>query len=173
MHLDKELLEKVVEVIKQSHETEKDYHKQKVKELNSEHTKVQNKLDRLTDLFLEGVFDEKEYREKRKQLEEKRAKVTQELESNDRADSNFAKGLNTILQLASKAGTIFRGSTISEKRELINLVFWNLELKGQTLVYTLHSPFDMFMKSAKNGEWWAWQDLNPRPNRYERFALTN
>lgn len=163
MHLDKELLEKVVEVIKQSHKTEKDYRKQKVKELNSEHTKAQNKLDRLTDLFLEGVFDEKEYREKRKQLEEKRTKITQELESNDRADSNFAKGLNTILQLASKAGETFRGSTESEKRELINIVFWNLELRGQKLEFTLHSPFDMFVKSAKNGEWRALEDSNPRP----------
>ena len=70
-------------------------------------------------------------------------------------------------------GVLSFDARTSEKRELINLVFWNLKLKGQRLVYTLHLPFDMFMKSAKNGEWWAWQDLNPRPNRYERFALTN
>ncbi len=28
-------------------------------------------------------------------------------------------------------------------------------------------------KHPKEMKWWARQELNPRPNRYERFALTN
>lgn len=33
---------------------------------------------------------------------------------------------------------------------------------------------DQFVRGGRTGkEWWARQDLNPRPNRYERSALTN
>ena len=68
-----------------------------------------------------------------------------------------------MLQLASKAGDTFKGSNAEEKRKLINLVFSNLELNGQKLVYTLRSPFDAFVKTVKTGEWRALEDSNPRP----------
>ncbi len=82
------------------------------------------------------------------------------MESNNRADNNFAETLITMLQLVSGAGKTFKGSTVEEKRKLINLVFDNLELNGQKLVYTLRSPFDAFVKTAKTGEWRALKDSN-------------
>ena len=160
MHLEPESLEKAIEAIKGSSDAEKDYHKQRVKELQAEYTKIQNRMDRLTDLFLDGEFDDKEYKQKRKQLEQKRSDIIKEMESNNRADNNFADGLITMLQLASNASKKFKGSTVEEKRKLINLVFDNLELNGHKLVYTLRSPFDAFVKTAKNGEWCTLEDSN-------------
>ena len=121
-------------------------------------------MDRLTDLFLDGEFDENEYREKRKSLEQKRGEIIKEMESNDRADNNFAECLINVLKLASGAREAFRGSNLEEKRKLIKLVFSNLELKGQELVYTLRPPFDAFIKTAKNGDWWDREDSNLRPS---------
>ena len=40
--------------------------------------------------------------------------------------------------------------------------------EGAKLISDLISKY-----AAKIAEWWARQDLNPRPNRYERSALTN
>ncbi len=48
----------------------------------------------------------------------------------------------------------FQGSTIEEKRNLINFVFANLELKPGKLEYTLRPPFDVFVNLGKNEEWW-------------------
>ena len=48
------------------------------------------------------------------------------------------------------AGKTFKGSTLEEKRKLINLVFQNLELKGHRLEFTLRPPFDQFVK-MENG----------------------
>lgn len=61
MHLEDDLLEKAIEGIRKSSDAEKDYHKQRIKELQTENTKIQTRMDRLTDLFLDGEFDEKEY----------------------------------------------------------------------------------------------------------------
>ena len=155
MYLEPELLEKAIEAIKGSADIEKDHYKEQLKELQTKHTKIKNRLDRLTDLFLDGEFDEDEYREKRKSLEQKRGDIVKEIESNDRADNNFSECLINTLQLASSAGKTFKGSDIEEKRKLINLVFQNLELKGQKLDFTLRPPFDAFVKMDENGEWRA------------------
>lgn len=58
-------------------------------------------MHRLTDLFLDGEFDEVEYREKRKLLEQKRDEIVGEIESNNRSDNNFAEGMVSTLKLAS------------------------------------------------------------------------
>ena len=160
MHLEPKLLEKAIGAIKGSANAEKDYHKDKIKELQSEHTKIQSRLDRLTDLFLDGNFDKKEFKEKRGNLEQKRDDIIKEMESNNRADNNFADTLVSALKMASGAGAAFRGSDIEEKRKLINLVFQNLELKGAKLEFKLRPPFDAFIKTVKTGEWCAREDSN-------------
>jgi hypothetical protein len=87
-------------------------------------------MNRLTDLFLDGEFDENEYREKRKSLEQKRDEIVKEIESNNRADNNFTEVLINALKPSSGASEAFKGSNVEQKRKLINLVFQNLELKG-------------------------------------------
>ena len=62
----------MIEAIKASSAAEREHYKEQVKELQTQYTKVKNRLDRLTDLFLDGEFNEEEYREKRKLLEQKR-----------------------------------------------------------------------------------------------------
>lgn len=54
----------------------------------------------------------------------------------------------------------YTGSTISEKRNLINLVFANLTLKPEKLDFKLRSPFDTFVQIAKTEEWRALKDSN-------------
>jgi site-specific DNA recombinase len=161
MYLEPELLEKAIATIRSSSDAEKDYYKEKIKEIQTEQEKINKRLNRLTDLFLDGEFGENEYKEKRKELEQKRDDLLKELESNNRADNNFAECLISTLQLASKAGETFRGSDDEEKRKLINLVFQNLELKGHKLIYTLRPPFDAFVKTAENGEWCTREESNP------------
>ena len=62
--------------------------------------------------------------------------------------------------ILNRCDRTFRGSTNEEKRNLINQVFVNLELNGHKLLYTLRSPFDIFAKTAKTGEWYPRPDLN-------------
>ncbi len=57
------------------------------------------------------------------------------------------------LELGTSAGKSFKGSKVEEKRELINLVFSNLRLKGHKLEFKLRPPFDAIVKSKKSGEW--------------------
>jgi site-specific DNA recombinase len=155
MHLEPESFNQAISCIKKAFDAEKDFHKRHITELNTEHTKIQTRINKLTDLFLDGDFSKEEYEIKRKELIEKRQEIVKTIEHHNEADNDVANTLIRLIELASRAGETFRGSNFEEKRKLINLVFWNLELNGCKLVYTLRSPFDTFIKTTKTGEWWA------------------
>ncbi|MDD9335755.1 MAG: recombinase family protein [Rickettsiaceae bacterium] len=60
LHLEPELHSEVISYIKSSAKIEQGFHKMRVGELHTEHTKIKTRMDRLTDLFLDGDIS-KEY----------------------------------------------------------------------------------------------------------------
>ncbi len=158
MIIEPELLTEVVAYIKSTAKTEKDSYNMRIKKLNTENTKLKNRMDRLTDLFLDGDLEKELYEEKRKNFTERRDEIAREIENLNNCDDDFHNILIRLLELASSAGKLFKGSTPSEKRDLINFAFVNLKLNGQKLEYNLRPPFDDFAKTAKTGEWWGLVD---------------
>ncbi len=173
MIIDPELLKKVIEYIKSTSKTEKDSYNIRIKQLNTENTTLKNRMDRLTDIYLDGEIAKDIYEEKRKNFTERRDELAKEIENLNNCDDDFHNALIRLLELASSAGKLFKGSTPSEKRDLINFVFANLTLNGHKLEFKLRPPFDDFVKTAKTGEWWAVEGSNFRPLRCQRSALTN
>jgi len=126
----------LISYIKISADAERGFHNARIGELHAQYTKIKTRLDRLTDLFLDGDITKEVHEEKRKELTQKREKILQEIDSHDTADNNFSKCLTSLVALASGAHDLFKGSTAEEKRKLINFVFANLELKGSKLPYS-------------------------------------
>ncbi len=67
-----------------------------------------------------------------------------------------------LITLASYPHETFKGSTIVEKRELLNFMFSNLTLEGCKLHYVLAFPFTEMQKVANCAEWRRERDSNPR-----------
>ena len=57
-----------------------------------------------------------------------------------------------LITLASYPHETFKGSTIAEKRELLNFIFSNLTLEGCKLHYVLAFPFTELQKVANCSE---------------------
>ncbi|WP_341754038.1 recombinase RecB [Candidatus Tisiphia endosymbiont of Dioctria rufipes] len=91
---------------------------------------------------------------------QKREDIVREIENHDYADDKFSECLVNLVELASGALETFKGSTIKEKRKLINLIFANLELKDGKLDFMLRPPFDAFVKCTEIGEWHTLEDSN-------------
>ncbi len=125
---------------------------------------MKTRMDRLTDLFLDGDISKEDHEEKRQQLMQKRKDIIREIENHTNADDKFSELLINLVELASRAFVAFKSSTIERKRKLINLVFGNLELKDGKLDFMLRSPFDAFVKCTKIGEWRNRGDSNLRPS---------
>ena len=72
----------------------------------------------------------------------------------EKADQNFYITANLVMNLAARAREIFESSEADEKRQLLDLVFQNLQLKDGSLSVSVREPF-LTMLDFKNrpGEW--------------------
>lgn len=148
-----EMLQNVVDYIKETNRAKKAFHNQEVGQLKKQHTEIQDKLDRLVDLRLEGEITKEEFETKKNRLKDRQYELDQLILTYDKADDQFTKTLCALLTIASDSDKIWLGSTISEKRELLNFVFANLQLKGATLCYELRKPFDKMLNQADCIKW--------------------
>ena len=88
----------------------------------------------------------KEYKEKQAELEAEMARYTN-------ADENYYITANTVLNLAKRAYEIFKSSEVAEKRQLLNFLLQNLELKGRKLMFTMKTPFDTVLSANRCSNW--------------------
>ena len=143
----------VVSYIKKTNQAKKAFHNHELGQLKKQHTETQGKLDRLVDLRLEGEITKEEFEAKKNRLKDSQYELDQLILSYDEADDRFTKTLCSLLAVASSSDKIWTGSTIPEKRELLNFVFANLQLDGATLCYTLRKPFDKMLEGANCLDW--------------------
>jgi site-specific DNA recombinase len=69
-----------------------------------------------------------------------------------------------ILELANKAYFLYVKQSPAEKAKLLGLVLSNCAIDAASIYPTYRKPFDVIFASAKNGEWRARRDSNPRPS---------
>lgn len=68
-----------------------------------------------------------------------------------------------MLNLAQRAYEIFESSEVAEKRQLLNFLLQNLQLKDKKLIFTLKTPFDTVLQANKCSNLLRGQDSNLRP----------
>ena len=149
------ILGNVIKYIREVDYTEREFFRRHLKELRKEQDVILSKLDSLTELLLEKVIDKSDFTRKRTALKERLEEIDQLLKDNRNGDENFKNTLISLVELASEAHELFKGSTTEEKRRLINFMFANLSLKGTTLCYKMKKPFDSFVECADESDWRA------------------
>ncbi len=61
--------------------------------------------------------------------------------------------LISLLNICSKALELFESSKVEQKRQLINFLLSNLQLRGKKLEYTLKKPFDALIDLDYRSIW--------------------
>jgi hypothetical protein len=153
-----DLLADILDYIKLSHEAEKELSHVSKKELQTEDNTLSQKLNRLTDLMIEGHLDTKTFEGKHREIIFRRREISCILSDSNGADDKFKDALCKIISLTAKGADVFVSSKTEEKRSLIGFVFSNLKLEGLSLRYTLKKPFEIFQQLPHNPEWRAPQD---------------
>ncbi len=59
--------------------------------------------------------------------------IVEQMNRHEKADQNFYITANLVMNLAARAREIFESSEADEKRQLLDLVFQDLELKDESL----------------------------------------
>ncbi|MGH1384317.1 recombinase family protein [Kordia sp.] len=151
-------LANVIKYIREVDYTEREFVRRHRKELLKEQDSILVKLDSLMELLLERIIDSDDFTRKKTALKERLDEIDLQLKENRNGDDNFKETLISLIDLASQAYDLFKGSTVEQKRRLVNFMFSNLNLKGATLCYTMKKPFDQFIKCTDDSQWCALVD---------------
>lgn len=131
--------------------------------LQSKYDAIQNRIKRARDLLLDMSITKEEYDEIMTELQIERQNIETKIQKLSNADDSFNKTMGTIFALASKAHELFKSSELEEKRRIITILFPNLKMDAEKLVFTLRKPFDMFI-NVGNQPWLPRTDSNHRPS---------
>ena len=80
------------------------------------------------------------------ELRERLARLSLEVEANDRNRAETAELAEKVFELSQTLETKWFVSNSAEKRQLLKTVCLNFSLQGATLVPTIRKPFDVLAK---------------------------
>jgi hypothetical protein len=109
---------------------------------------------------LDKSITQDEYDKKAIELKEKQYKLSDKLRSLTEADEIYSMTLISLLNICSKAPELFESSKVEQKRQLINFLLSNLQLRGKKLEYTLKKPFDVLVDLDYRSNWLGREDSN-------------
>jgi site-specific DNA recombinase len=78
----------------------------------------------------------------------------------EKADQNFYITANLVMNLAARAREIFESSEAGEKRQLLDLVFQNLQFKDASLSVSVREAFLTMLDFKKRPGEWGRSDSN-------------
>ena len=143
------IAEWIKRALKESHKDEADYHATTLNELNSRNEQIQKRLDRLYDDKLDERISKEFYERKFKQYTEEKESVLNATRKHSQAsNSYFELGMN-IYELSQKANIIYQMAKQDEKRQLISLVFGNLQLNEGGLSFGYTRAFEILSTAVK------------------------
>ena len=114
------------------------------------------------------------YDKKLTEYKNRQADLHIKMQAHSDADEEFYVTANTVLNLSKRAIEIFESSEVMEKRQFLNYLLQNAELKDRQLTFELRSPFNHILEfnsqtREKQGLnpvhpiWLRGWDSNPRP----------
>lgn len=144
IRLSQEQTNEIVTSLKELNDCKNEFHEKAIQKLQVEYAKLQNNLDRLLDLYIEGGITQEIYDVKMREYKDKQYNINIRLEEYTRADENYHIVASVVLSLANRALEIFESSEPNEKRQLLNFLLQNCLLSGRNLEFELQSPFVLF-----------------------------
>ncbi len=140
-------------MLRESHQGKADYNKQICQSLQGEYDKLERRIERMYEDFLDRNVDEdffkrkhEDYRREQKNIQTRRGNLMG-------ADDGYYLTACYLLQLANKASAIFESSEVETKRQLIKLVLQNPVIDGVTLSATIRKPFSYFAEESYHQVW--------------------
>ncbi len=153
MHIPKDILSEIGEELKRSSDKEHQHQIQESQKLQNQYEAIQTRIKRARELYIDGGFTKEEYDEAMMDLEAERSNLESRMQKLSNADKGFNQNISTIFELASKAHELFKSSDIEEKRRIISLLFPNLSMDAEKLVFVVRKPFDMFLNQTDRLDW--------------------
>jgi hypothetical protein len=121
------------------------FFKNVIQNLRQEYDELEAMIDQMASSRSKWHITEEFYLRKINKYSAKQKSILREIDRHDTADYDYHLTINRVLSYAQRAREIFDSSEVKEKRQLLNFLLQNCELKGKNLQYKLKSPFDTLL----------------------------
>jgi site-specific DNA recombinase len=187
LHFAEHIHKWIVDGLHQSHCDERKEHDEAVKRLQTEYDRLAHRLSTIYIDKLDGRIDATTYDKLSMQWRKEQERCLREIGWHQAAEQSYMEEGVTLLTVAKDAQRLFEKRSAADKRHLLNFVLSNSTWQNGELQATFRQPFDMIAQMADaspddgggggpnmppRSAWWAREDSNLQPDRYERPALT-
>jgi site-specific DNA recombinase len=142
IQLPDQLIHEVTEALRTTGQSEAEFHRKSMKSLRDEYDRIEKRVMKMYDDKLDGSITEEMYDKKLSEYKNRQSDLHIKMQAHSDADEEFYVTANTVLNLAQRAKEIFEGSEVMEKRQLLNYLLQNAELKDRKLTFELRKPFN-------------------------------
>ena len=153
VNLDEKIIDWVKEALKLSHQDEKEYHDQQIKQLQEQHSKLQRRIDKIyidkLDEIVTGDFFQKMTNQWKQELET----ILEQIEKHQKANVNYFEQGIKILELSQRLYSAYLKRNNQGKREILNILLSNCTLNAGNLYPTYRKPFDLLAKGLSRSVW--------------------
>lgn len=156
----RDIMQEVARCLTNISQAENAYALAEIDSLRRKQDTLKAKRSRLLDLLIADSITQDEYNDKKNDIEKDLHDVNVRLDAHAKADDEFITTVESLLAVASQASELFRSSKVEQKRQIINLLFSNCELKDKKLVYSIRKPFNILMELNGCQSWLGQLDSN-------------
>jgi site-specific DNA recombinase len=138
--------------------------KQQRQRLEQRIASLRQRLDQAYIDKLDGKISEEFWSRKASEWQAEEQQVQMALQGlNQVGPDRMLDGIR-ILELANNAYFLYLKQTPAEKAKLLRMVLSNCSVDATSIYHTYRKPFDLIFQRAKNEEWRARRESNPRPS---------
>ena len=151
----------VLDTLKVSHQDKIAFKAKQNAHIQSELSKINNRIERLFDVYLDGVIEKEEHSRIYNNYIQQKTSYEEQLKALDEASETYYDDIITIMDLAKNAPLLFKNcSEPEDKRRFLNMLFQNLELNGKQLGWKYKKPFDLMASCNDFSNWLPLLDVS-------------
>jgi hypothetical protein len=154
--LSQEMIDDITEDLSNYEKSKNNFHEEQLKRLRTNYDNTDRKLSMMYEDRLDGRLTADEYDKKLEEFRGEQNKLLGEMKQYEQANTSYYITANQVLSLAQRAAEIFESSEVYEKRQLLEFVFQNFQLKGKNLLYKLKTPFDTVLLAGATPKGATW-----------------
>ena len=149
IRLDEDVLEWMVEALRESHEAEKQYHDEHIASLQKRYKTLQDRIDTMYIDKLDGRISEDFFDRKSAEWRKEQAEILKDIHKHQNANKSYLDQGVRLLELSQKAVILYEKQNMHEKRRLLDFVCSNSIWKDGRLIPNYRKPFDLLAVTNK------------------------
>ncbi|HSK70380.1 MAG TPA: zinc ribbon domain-containing protein, partial [Pyrinomonadaceae bacterium] len=136
------------ETLKESQKSEANYEAE-YKRLQLFENNVKDRLSKLADAYVDGVFDKETYINKKNELLMEEQSIKEKLANFRRNSDEAVKRMEAFLELVNSAYLSYKWGEPEEKQELVKTIFSNCEVNEKNILVKPYLPFQLMLERTR------------------------